>query len=145
MRPVSEHRLGNTFPRQSHADSNTVTMEKRVFSMWSTPKTYKEDNWGNPVSWVLLVVGCQLLVEGWQFSWALQGRWEEMALQLVKVASSVDLGKGRWEEMALQLVEGWQFSWALKGTLRRDGTAVSWGLAVQLSSARDAEKRWHCG
>jgi hypothetical protein len=41
----------------------TTAMEKEVFSMWSTPRSFLEENWGGQVSCQLSVVSCQLGVE----------------------------------------------------------------------------------
>jgi hypothetical protein len=34
----------NTFQRKGETHNNTITMETRVFSMWSLPRSYKEDD-----------------------------------------------------------------------------------------------------
>jgi hypothetical protein len=43
-------------PLLSSCNSWTTTLETAVFSMWSVPRSYLEDNWGDPVS-------CQLSVD----------------------------------------------------------------------------------
>jgi hypothetical protein len=45
-------------PLLGSRNSWTTTMEMRVFSVWSVPRSYHEDNWGDPVSYQLWVEFC---------------------------------------------------------------------------------------
>jgi hypothetical protein len=40
-------------PLLNSCNSWTTTMEMGVFSIWPVPKSYLEDNWGDPVSYQL--------------------------------------------------------------------------------------------
>jgi hypothetical protein len=68
-------------------------------------------------------------VEGWQFSWVLQGRLRRWCYSwLVSCQLKVSLWREDWEAGVK-----WPPAWS----------AASWGLAAESSSARKAEKRWH--
>jgi hypothetical protein len=42
-------------PMQGSCNNWTTAMEMGVFSIWSVPRSYLEDNWGDPVSCVLKI------------------------------------------------------------------------------------------